>query len=169
MIIFVSQNIRMIKATVYILCIYILLLAVMPCADMHECATTDKTECVLMQAHNDDSHENCMDRCSPLCVCNCCMAAVAQIKEVHFDFVDRLLPAENNTLYLFGVSHEMTKLVLQPPERSDQSFLYFLSVAYLMYETQWCLNTIGSSLQRCCMLFVVTLHSIIIIINHLLL
>lgn len=115
MIIFVSQNIRMIKATVYILCIYILLLAVMPCADIHECATTDKTECVLMQAHNDGSHESCMDRCSPLCVCNCCMAAVAQIKEVHFDFIDRLLPAENNTLYLFGISHEVAKLVLQPP------------------------------------------------------
>ena len=115
MIIFVSQIHIIIKTTVYILCFYILLLAVMPCADMHECATTDKTECVLMQAHNDDSHENCMDKCSPLCVCNCCMAAVAQIKEIHFDFVDRLLSAENNTLYLFGISHEGTKSVLQPP------------------------------------------------------
>jgi len=68
-----------------------------------------------MQAHNDEGHDSCMDKCSPLCVCNCCMAAVAQIKEVHFDFVDRPLPAENNTLYLFGISHEVTKLVLQPP------------------------------------------------------
>lgn len=114
-----------IKATVYILCVYILLLAVMPCADIHDCGYPDRTECALMQAHNDDN-DNCMDKCSPLCVCNCCMAAVAQIKEVHFDFVDRPLPAENNTLYLFGISYEVIKLVLQPPRTIWSSIFYFI-------------------------------------------
>lgn len=116
-----------IKTIVYILCFCILLLSVIPCADIHYCGSQDRTECALIQqAHNDESHDNCMDKCSPLCVCNCCMAAVAQIKEIHFDFVDRSLPVENNTLYLFGISYEATKLVLQPPRTIWSSIFYFI-------------------------------------------
>jgi hypothetical protein len=109
------KKLTAIRTTVYILCFYIILLAVMPCADMHFCGSQERAKCSLIQSHNEGGHDNSMDKCSPLCVCNCCMAAVAQIHEIRFDFMDRQLSTDAYSCYIFGVTHHIIMAVLQPP------------------------------------------------------
>lgn len=92
------------------------MLAVMPCADIHYCDHPNNMECALTQAQHNDNNDRCMDRCTPLCTCNCCMAAVAQIKEIHLGVVRRQLLADNDIPYLFSISRHAVTSVLQPPE-----------------------------------------------------
>lgn len=104
----------MIKITVYILCIYILLLAVIPCADIHFCGDAELVGCEHVQT---DSHRmDCQsDLCSPLCACNCCMAAIAQIKPVKVDWNELMFQKENLCFYQFSITCQSVMSIWQPP------------------------------------------------------
>lgn len=92
------------------------MLTIKPCADIHYCANQDKSKIENVQQQTNNNHENAIDECSPLCVCNCCMAAVAQIKEISIDFSDNTLPEDNNTEYFSSTTHSAIMSVLQPPK-----------------------------------------------------
>jgi hypothetical protein len=91
------------------------MLTVKPCADIHYCANKDKAMIENVQAQNNENHKSGIDECSPLCVCNCCMAAVAQIKEISIDFIGNTLSKDNNTLYISSTTQSAIRSVLQPP------------------------------------------------------
>ncbi len=91
------------------------MLTIKPCADIHYCAYQDKSSIENVQTQNKNNHESGIDECSPLCVCNCCMAAVAQIREIRIDFINNTLTEDKNTEYFSSTTHSAIRSVLQPP------------------------------------------------------
>ncbi|MEL7118248.1 MAG: DUF6660 family protein [Bacteroidota bacterium] len=67
------------KKTSTILGIYMLILAVLPCADEALWCVFDIEETIGIELHQDEEHEHeneCSDHCSPLCTCSCCQITV---------------------------------------------------------------------------------------------
>ncbi len=59
------------KLLVYILSIYILVLAAVPCIDVHHDNNVNATELLQDKGHN---NPNELDYCSPFCTCSCCVS-----------------------------------------------------------------------------------------------
>lgn len=58
------------RAASLILCIYFMLLSIMPCSDVEECMSASQTSISALTDHGNHSHES--EMCSPFCVCACC-------------------------------------------------------------------------------------------------
>jgi hypothetical protein len=52
------------------LCLYFMLLSVMPCSDAVECTESINTTIAALDDHGNHSHE--AELCSPFCICLCC-------------------------------------------------------------------------------------------------
>lgn len=62
-----------------ILGVYILALAVLPCADEAGWCVFDVEDTFGIELHESGNHDHeneCSDHCSPLCTCNCCHITV---------------------------------------------------------------------------------------------
>ena len=62
-----------------ILSIYILALAILPCADQAIWCIFDVEKAIGVEFHEtgDHNHENeCSDHCTPLCTCSCCQITI---------------------------------------------------------------------------------------------
>ena len=73
-----------------ILSIYILAIAVLPCADEVGWCVFDLEETIGVELHEtgDHNHENeCSDHCSPLCTCSCCQMTVRTPVKVNFQII----------------------------------------------------------------------------------
>ena len=77
------------KVFTFLMAIYILVLSLVPCGDMHnDCNdTTTKTELSQNHDHQQDKDDNC----SPLCTCSCCSASIVALD---FKQVQLKKPAE---------------------------------------------------------------------------
>lgn len=67
------------KSISAILGIYILALAVLPCADESNWCIFDVEETFGVELHESGNHNHgneCSDHCSPLCTCSCCHITV---------------------------------------------------------------------------------------------
>ncbi|HZV68954.1 MAG TPA: DUF6660 family protein [Saprospiraceae bacterium] len=56
--------------------LYLLVLALMPCTDIHASQPFTSTIEANISDHDDCPHENAADFCSPFCMCNCCGQSV---------------------------------------------------------------------------------------------
>lgn len=60
--------------------LYILVLASMPCSDLHnECNSTKNTQSGLVQNDNHNHKSDHNDFCSPFCICSCCHSIISLI------------------------------------------------------------------------------------------
>jgi hypothetical protein len=63
-------SLQRMKVLSLFLCLYFMLLSVMPCSDVEECTESINTSIAALESHGDHSHE--AELCSPFCVCLCC-------------------------------------------------------------------------------------------------
>lgn len=69
--IFVALTFEM-KLFAYLLALVVLVLSIMPCADVPEDHSVQKTE---LSSTTSDHHHSDEDQCSPFCSCHCCQAS----------------------------------------------------------------------------------------------
>lgn len=58
------------KALSLFLCLYLMLLSVLPCSDVEEC--NESIQMSISQSIDHDNHSHEMELCSPFCICVCC-------------------------------------------------------------------------------------------------
>lgn len=75
------------KAQIYILALYVLYLAVVPCKDAFCIDAMNSSNCTLSAQTADRGCHHDVDLCSPFCTCNCCASAVSKIKVIHLNSV----------------------------------------------------------------------------------
>ena len=61
------------KHLTYILSLYILVLTVIPCIDVHQVGTLQKIEQAGTASNNHSAEK---DHCSPFCTCQCCASPI---------------------------------------------------------------------------------------------
>lgn len=101
-----------------LLAMYVLVLAMVPCADEGIC--TSATDLAITEGHNHDSDthesEQHQDSCTPLCVCSCCGIITNFHHSDEFVFKTsetyRPFKIQQITLRFHGYSHS----VWQPPK-----------------------------------------------------
>ncbi|WP_276878393.1 DUF6660 family protein, partial [Chryseobacterium joostei] len=65
----------------FFLIIYFMVLAVVPCNDIHAQSPNNSKDSYSTISNSEDSHSKDKgDICSPLCTCNCCQITVASFK-----------------------------------------------------------------------------------------
>ena len=100
----------------FMLCIYFMLLSVMPCSDGEECNAPIQTSISAIDDHGNHSHES--EMCSPFCTCLCCGQFVstasdeASISQLKFHSTPTL------AIYQSGFSLEVDLAIWQPPKIS---------------------------------------------------
>ena len=62
------------KIFAYFMALYILVLSVVPCSDVHNNCNDKKATTELTQNHDHQQDQD--DNCSPFCICNCCQTAM---------------------------------------------------------------------------------------------
>jgi hypothetical protein len=70
------------KAIVFFMAIYILVLSAVPCNDMHNKCNSKNVKSVLTQNHNHQQDKD--DSCTPFCTCSCCSASVVALNFTPF-------------------------------------------------------------------------------------
>jgi hypothetical protein len=60
------------KLWAFFMAMYILLLSVVPCSDIHNDCINNSSQLQLTQTQNHNQHEDHTDHCSPFCMCSCC-------------------------------------------------------------------------------------------------
>jgi hypothetical protein len=73
---------RPMKLFSFLISLYMLLLACMPCNDSRDCSAGEKVSMVLYDQHDD--HGDDTEHCTPLCVCACCAAPVVYFQQSLF-------------------------------------------------------------------------------------
>jgi len=81
----------MIKSFASILAVYVLILTILPCIDIHSDKHIGETE--YLQKAAADTHEP-VDLCSPFCTCNCC--ATPAISSYHYCDLSKLSISEQD-------------------------------------------------------------------------
>jgi hypothetical protein len=104
------------KAQIYILAFYILLLAITPCKDAFHVACNDANQNFSSQTASRDCRHD-IDLCSPLCTCNCCASAISKIKVVHFFSVPQRIIQSFVSPYLADVVSVSPDPIWQPPKK----------------------------------------------------
>jgi len=61
------------KFFAYILSLYVVILTIMPCIDVHQDTISQNIE---LTNNTSDTHQNDTDHCSPFCSCTCCASPV---------------------------------------------------------------------------------------------
>ena len=100
-----------------ILSIYIVILTAYPCADKHR-DFDNMVEIDFSQKHNDHSHSNDNDLCSPFCVCNCCGQQTLSFIEVQsFNFLVQFKEIKTSVSFYKSISFSnFHKSIWQPPQ-----------------------------------------------------
>ena len=65
------------KAIVFFMALYILVLGAVPCSDMHNKCNTENSKTELTQNHDHQQDQD--DNCTPFCTCACCSASVIAV------------------------------------------------------------------------------------------
>lgn len=110
------------KFTSTILSIYLLALAVLPCADAAGWCVFDLEETLGVELHEtgDHNHENeCSDHCSPLCTCSCCQMTVRTPVKANLEIITPILIFSDPSS-LESLLKDLTSLseIWQPPRFS---------------------------------------------------
>ncbi|MGV4415452.1 DUF6660 family protein [Chryseobacterium sp. T1] len=80
-----------------LLIIYFMVLAVVPCNDVHAQSPNNSKDSYSTISNSDDSHSKDKgDICSPLCTCNCCQITVASSK------IEPLMPLRQKVTEYFS-------------------------------------------------------------------
>ena len=74
-----SFYLRPMKLFSFLMSLYMLLLACMPCNDSRDCSAEEKVSVVASGTHDD--HDADTEHCTPFCVCACCAAPVVQFQQ----------------------------------------------------------------------------------------
>jgi hypothetical protein len=97
-----------------ILSIYLLVLTLMPCMDVHAHDSLLKEE--INQTTTDNRHHD-FDQCSPFCTCDCCATHVIRKENViHFDFAP--IPQKCVTEYASNYVSSTYASIWHPPKIS---------------------------------------------------
>ena len=78
------------KFFAYFMALYILVLSVVPCSDVHNNCNDKKATTELTQNHDHQQDQD--DNCSPFCTCACCSANVIALdfKPTQFSFSQKV-------------------------------------------------------------------------------
>jgi len=100
-----------------LLTFYMLVLAIMPCADRVECDKFENQEIVENPNHPD--HEHTSEMCSPVCTCNCCGAQLSYAPKTNMSINPNLYYNIDNTPKFVSQPHILNNYlseIWQPPK-----------------------------------------------------
>lgn len=98
----------------YILPLYILVLAILPCTDQIEAQTP--TELIHLKSDSHDHEEG--DTCTPLCSCSCCGAHITEVSNFWYESPEQPLVYQIKDLFFKkkSILSDYKGSVWQPPQ-----------------------------------------------------
>ena len=101
----------------YILSIYLVILSCLPCADV-ETSNFTHTASKIGAKHDNHSHDQENDACSPFCICNCCGQTTLNHQEIYvYSFLIHTVEINNfNSKYHSSLIPVFSGSIWQPPQ-----------------------------------------------------
>lgn len=102
----------MMKFFAYILSVYIVVLTIMPCVDIHQDTISQNIELLTTSSN---THQTNSDHCSPFCTCTCCATSVV-LQNTVIQF--KCFPIDIEQLFEYDLSYSTSEYysIWQPPK-----------------------------------------------------
>lgn len=102
----------------FIMSLYMLCIACLPCNDMHDDAltTTSGQQQLAPNDHHDHDHEHSLDFCSPFCVCSCCSVHLIPLSASKISFLQLAFFSQEHALQNVSLSSLTLSPIWQPPQ-----------------------------------------------------
>jgi hypothetical protein len=98
----------------FILTLYLLMLIVISCVDVH---MDHRSQYIEFSQNTTNNNHRDADFCSPFCTCNCCVSPVI-IEETIIQYNHFMLPQEHHSCYISVYNSSQFASIWQPPKLS---------------------------------------------------
>ena len=104
------------KIFAFFMAIYILVLSVVPCSDVHNDCNSSKSKTELTQNHDHQQDQD--DNCSPFCICSCCSASFEMSYNHPFQIKVPQVFVLSTKVYIrnFSFLSNFSNTIWQPPK-----------------------------------------------------
>jgi hypothetical protein len=104
------------KIFAFFMAIYILVLSVVPCSDIHNACNKENSKTELSQNHDHQQDQD--DNCTPFCTCTCCSASFVSVDFTPFQLTKptEFTISQKITIRNFSLISNFYGNIWQPPK-----------------------------------------------------